>query len=158
MDDVHPGPGGHPAAEADPQVAAIRDILRTARTVAVVGLSPNPDRPSHEVARYLQSQGYRVIPVRPGVPRILGETAYARLEDIPMAIDVVDVFRRSEEVPAVADAAVRVGARALWLQEGVVHEGAAAAARAAGLAVVMDRCMLKEHVRWSAPGGAGAAP
>ena len=122
-------------------------ILRTARTVAVVGLSPNPERPSHRVARYLQGQGYRIVPVNPTVESVLGERSYPSLAEIPEPVDVVDVFRRSEEVPPLVEEALRIGAKAVWMQEGVVHEEAAAKARAAGLAVVMDRCMLKEHER-----------
>jgi predicted CoA-binding protein len=122
-------------------------ILRTARTVAVVGLSPNPERPSHRVARYLQEQGYRIVPVNPTVESVLGERSYPSLAEIPEPVDVVDVFRRSEEVPPLVEEALRIGAKAVWMQEGVVHEEAAAKARAAGLAVVMDRCMLKEHSR-----------
>jgi predicted CoA-binding protein len=125
----------------------IRDILQSARTVAVVGLSDKPHRPSHGVAAYLQAHGYRIIPVNPAVREVLGEKAYARLEDVPEKIDVVDVFRRPEHVPEVVDAAIAVGAKVVWLQDGVVHEAAAAKARAAGLRVVMDKCMLREH-RW----------
>lgn len=132
--------------------SAVLEILRTARTVAVVGLSPRPDRPSHRVASYLQQHGYRIVPVRPDGEEILGERVYRRLTDIPVPVDVVDVFRRPEEVPGVVEDAIRAKARALWLQEGVVHEEAAARARAAGLRVVMDRCMMKEHVRLSAQG------
>jgi predicted CoA-binding protein len=125
----------------------IRDILQSARTIAVVGLSDKPFRPSHGVAAYLQAHGYRIIPVNPAVREVLGEKAYARLEDVPEKIDVVDVFRRPENVPEVVDAAIAVGAKVVWMQDGVIHEGAAAKARAAGLRVVMDRCMLREHRR-----------
>jgi predicted CoA-binding protein len=125
----------------------IRDILRSARTVAVVGLSDKPSRPSHGVAAYLKAHGYRIIPVNPAVQEVLGEKAYARLEDVPEKIDVVDVFRRPENVPGIVDAAIAVGAKVVWLQDGVIHEAAAAKARAAGLRVVMDRCMLREHRR-----------
>jgi predicted CoA-binding protein len=124
----------------------IRELLRAAHTVAVVGLSDKPDRDSYRVAAYLQSRGYRIIPVNPAVTEVLGEPAYARLQEVPCSIDIVDVFRRPEHVPEVADAAVAVGAKALWLQEGVVHEEAAAKAKAAGLKVVMDKCILKEHL------------
>lgn len=126
---------------------AIREILRQARTVAVVGLSPDPSRPSHAVAQYLKSQGYRIIPVNPTVNAVLGEPSYPDLLAVPEAVDVVDVFRRPEHVPPIVEQALRIGARALWLQEGVVHPQAAAGARQAGLLVVMDRCMLKEHRR-----------
>ena len=125
----------------DPYLA----ILREAHTVAVVGLSPNPERPSHRVARYLQEQGYRIVPVNPTVESVLGERSYPSLAEIPEPVDVVDVFRRSEEVQPLVEEAVRIGAKVVWMQEGVVHEEEAATARAAGLAVVMDRCMLKEH-------------
>ncbi|MFQ5817319.1 MAG: CoA-binding protein [Terriglobia bacterium] len=125
----------------------IDTLLRTARTIAVVGLSSKPQRPSYGVARYLQAAGYRIIPVNPKETKVLGERAFARLEDVPQKIDVVDVFRRSEHVPAIVASAIRVGARAIWLQEGVVHQAAAERARQAGLQVVMDRCMLKEHAR-----------
>ncbi len=122
-------------------------ILRDAHTIAVVGLSSNPNRPSYEVAEYLQRQGYRILPVNPTIEEVLGERSYPTLESVPEPIDVVDVFRRPEDVPEVVEQAIRVGAPVLWLQEGVVNEEAAARAREAGLEVVMDRCMLKEHSR-----------
>lgn len=125
----------------------IERILRDARTIAVVGLSPNPDRPSYAVASYLQRQGYRIVPVNPTVDRVLGERSYPDLRAVPEKIDVVDVFRRPEEVPQVVEQAIQVGARVLWMQEGIVNEEAATAARQAGLQVVMDRCMLREHRR-----------
>src|SRR5260370_2484442 len=128
-------------------MATIPELLRSARTIAVVGLSGRPTRPSYGVARYMQSRGYRIIPVNPMEAEVLGEKSYARLEDVPERIDIVDIFRRSEFVPAIVDAAIRVGASAVWMQEGVVHEEAAETARRAGLAVVMDRCILKEHSR-----------
>ena len=127
--------------------AEIEQILREARSIAVVGLSPKPDRPSYGVASYLQSQGYRIIPVNPTVEEVLGEKSYPNLGAVPEPIDGVDIFRRSEEVPPVIEEAIAVGARAIWLQEGVVNQAAADRARAAGLPVVMDRCMLKEHRR-----------
>jgi predicted CoA-binding protein len=130
----------------------IRDILTASKTVAVVGLSDDPGRASHHVAAYLQEHGYRIIPVNPAVTEVLGERAYASLRDVPGPVDLVDVFRRSEAVPGVVDDAIAVGAKAVWMQEGVVHEGAAAKARAAGLKVVMDRCTLKEHARLAAKG------
>ncbi|MBI4462260.1 MAG: CoA-binding protein [Acidobacteria bacterium] len=126
---------------------AIDTLLRTAKTIAVVGLSSKPHRPSHGVASYLQSVGYRIIPVNPRESEVLGERAYARLEDVLEKIDVVEVFRRSEYLPEIVESAIRVGAKAVWMQEGVVHPAAAERARQAGLAVVMDRCMLKEHAR-----------
>jgi hypothetical protein len=130
-----------------PDDALIARILSTAGTIAVVGLSATPARASHGVARYMQNAGYRIIPVNPHETEVLGEKCYATLEDVPGKIDVVDVFRRPEFVPGIVDSAIRIGARWLWLQEGVVHQEAAARARAAGLGVVMDRCILKEHRR-----------
>ncbi|MDA8194707.1 MAG: CoA-binding protein [Thermaerobacter sp.] len=126
----------------------IAEILRQTRTVAVVGLSPKPDRDSYRVAAYLQTQGYRIVPVHPQAQQILGETVYRRLQDIPCPVDVVDVFRRAEDTPAVAEAAISIGARTLWLQLGISNVTAAALAEAAGLAVVMNRCMKQEHERW----------
>lgn len=128
---------------------SIEEALRQSRTIAVVGLSSNPMRPSHGVSEYMQSAGYRIIPVNPAESggAILGETCYARLEDVPGPVDIVDVFRRSEFVPEVAASAIAIGAKCLWLQEGVTHSEAAAVARAAGLFVVEDRCILKEHRR-----------
>ncbi len=126
-------------------MANIREILKATRTIAVVGLSNNVARPSNGVAEYMKRVGYRIIPVNPNEPQVLGEKSYARLEDIPEKVDMVDVFRRPEYVPEIVDSAIKIGARALWLQEGVVHEEAAQKARSAGLDVVMDRCILKEH-------------
>jgi len=125
----------------------ITDLLRTSKTIAVVGLSSNRRRPSHEVAAYLQSAGYKIIPVNPNESEVLGEKSYARLEDIREPIDIVDVFRRSEEVPPVADSAIAVKAKALWLQQGISNEAAAEKAHAAGLLVVEDACLLVEHKR-----------
>ena len=124
--------------------SAIAELLASSKTIAVVGLSSKPFRPSFGVSQYLQSAGYRIIPVNPNESLILGEKCYARLEDIPEKIDIVDIFRRSELVPEVADAAIRIGARAIWMQEGVENEPAAARARNAGLFVVMDLCIAKE--------------
>ena len=120
-------------------------MLVVARTIAVVGLSANRFRPSNGVARYLLDAGYKVIPVNPQEGEVLGQRCYARLEDIPEPVDIVNVFRQPEHVPEVVESAIRIGARGVWLQEGVVHEAAAAAARAAGLKVVMDLCILNEH-------------
>jgi predicted CoA-binding protein len=120
-------------------------ILNICRTVAVVGLSPKPDRPSNHVAKYLKEQGYRIIPVNTSAGEILGETCYHDLSSIPEPVDVVDIFRRSEAVPPIVEEAIKIGAKAVWMQEGVISEEAAARAREAGLLVVMDRCMLKEH-------------
>ena len=128
-------------------MAGIAELLKSSRTIAVVGLSAKRLRPSHGVAEYMQRAGYRIIPVNPHETEVLGEKAYARIEDVPEPIDIVDVFRRSEFVPEIVEAAIRVRAKAVWMQEGVVDEEAAKKARAAGLAVVMDRCILKEHRR-----------
>jgi len=136
-----------PAPAARPSDAQLAELLRTARTIAVVGLSSKKWRASYGVAEYLQSAGYRIIPVNPKESEVLGEKSYARLEDVPEKPDIVDVFRRSEAVPEVVDAAIRAGARAVWMQEGVVHEEAAARARRAGLLVVQDSCILREHHR-----------
>ncbi|NOZ74128.1 MAG: CoA-binding protein [FCB group bacterium] len=122
-------------------IDAILDFI----TIAVVGLSANPERPSYRVASYLKSQGYKIIPVNPGQSEILGETAYPTLKDIPFPVEVVDVFRRPEAVPAIADAAIAIGAKALWLQDHVVAPESAQKAEAAGLFVVMDDCMLRQH-------------
>jgi uncharacterized protein len=121
------------------------NLLRNAKTIAVVGLSSRRSRPSYGVSEYMQSQGYRIIPVNPNESEILGEKVFASLEEIPEPVDIVDIFRRSEAVPAIVDAAIRIGAKGIWMQEGVVHDEAAGKARAAGLEVVMDRCILKEH-------------
>jgi uncharacterized protein len=131
----------------NPDADAIDDLLRSARTIAVVGLSSNPMRPSYGVAQYLQRAGYRIIPVNPNEESVLGEPAVASLEDIREKVDIVDVFRRSEFVPAIAESAIAIGAKALWLQEGVISEGAAKRARDAGLFVAMDLCILKEHTK-----------
>lgn len=123
----------------------VKKILRTYRTVAVVGLSDKPERPSYAVASYMQSQGYRVVPVNPRISRVLGEDAYPDLVSIPFEIEIVDIFRRSEDVPPIVDAAIEKGVRAVWMQEGVINEAAAEKAKTAGLEVVMDLCMLKEY-------------
>lgn len=135
------------ASMGAPTDAQIADLLRTARVIAVVGLSSKKWRASYGVSEFLQSAGYRIIPVNPREEEVLGEKAYARLEDIPEEPDIVDVFRRSEAVPAIVDSAIRIGAKAVWMQEGVANEEAAARARAAGLLVVQDTCILKEHHR-----------
>jgi predicted CoA-binding protein len=126
-------------------VSTEEDILKSSRVVAVVGLSVKSNRPSYRVASYLKENGYTIIPVNPGAQEILGETCYPDLSSIPVPVDVVDIFRRSEGMPAIVDEAIRIGAQAVWMQEGVISEEAAARAREAGLKVVMDRCMLKEH-------------
>jgi uncharacterized protein len=125
----------------------IAQLLSTARTIAVVGLSGNPDRPSFGVAEYLQSKGYRILPVNPTIDSVLGEKSYASLSEIPEKVDIVDVFRRSEFVPVLAEEAVTIGARCLWLQLGVIHAEAARRAHDAGLLVVMDRCLAVERLR-----------
>jgi predicted CoA-binding protein len=125
----------------------IPELLRSSRTIAVVGLSSKKFRPSYGVAEYMQGQGYRIIPVNPNEAEVLGEKTYARIEDVPEHIDIVDIFRRSEFVLPIVESAIRLGAGAVWMQEGVVDEEAAQKARDAGLAVVMDRCILKEHMR-----------
>jgi hypothetical protein len=126
----------------------IRAIVREAQTIAVVGLSPDPNRPSHGVARYLQAQGYRIAPVNPAETTLLGETSYATLSDIPFPVDVVDVFRRSEFVPAIAEEAVKIGAKALWLQFEVISPEGEAIAERGGLRVVVDRCLMVEQRRY----------
>lgn len=125
----------------------VEALLRDCRTIAVVGLSSNPARPSYRVAAYMQQQGKVIIPVNPHETNVLGEVAYPSLSAVPGSIDLVNVFRRSEEAGAVVDEAIRIKAKGVWLQEGVIDEAAAARARQAGLQVVMDRCWLKEHVR-----------
>jgi len=126
-------------------VGTEEEVLKSCRVVAVVGLSPKPERPSHRVASYLIEHGYEIIPVNPVAPKILGKVSYPELSAIPGAVDVVDIFRGSAEVPAIVEEAIKIGAKAVWMQEGVINEAAAARARAAGLLVVMDRCMAREH-------------
>lgn len=128
-------------------MTSIPELLASARTIAVVGISSKRFRPSHGVSEYLQRAGYRVIPVNPLETEVLGEKAWPDLDSIPEPVDIVDIFRRSEFVPELVEAAIRIGARAVWMQEGVVHEEAARRAEAAGLTVVMDRCILKDHRR-----------
>ena len=126
---------------------AIEKILSDAKTIAVVGLSSDTSRASNGVSRYMQSNGYRIIPVNPNEKNVLGEKAYARLEDVPERVDLVDVFRRSEDAGQHVDETIRIGAQGVWLQEGVIDEAAAQRALDAGLMVVMDRCILKEHMK-----------
>lgn len=128
-------------------MTSIAELLASARTIAVVGISSKRFRPSHGVAEYLQRAGYRIIPVNPLETEVLGEKAWPDLDSVPEPVDIVDIFRRSEFVPELVEAAIRIGARAVWMQEGVVHEEAARRAEAAGLTVVMDRCILKDHRR-----------
>lgn len=129
----------------DPTV--IEKILRECRTIAVVGLSSNPYRPSHDVAGYMQGQGYRIIPVTPNEGSVLGEKAYARLEDIPEKVDLVNIFRRADQAGVHVDEAIRIGAKAVWMQFDVIDQAAAQRALDAGLMVVMDRCLKIEHAR-----------
>lgn len=128
---------------------AIKQILDDCRTIAVVGLSSNTSRPSNGVAGYMRKQGYKVIPVNPRETEVFGEKSYAALADVPGKVDLVDIFRRSEEAGAVVDEAIKIGAKAVWLQEGVIDKAAAQRAQDAGLLVVMDRCWLKDHVRYT---------
>ncbi len=126
------------------------EILRSAKTIAVAGLSSNPLKPSYEIAEYLRKQGYRIIPVNPNETEVLGEASYARLEDVPETVDLVSVFRRPEFVPDIVESAIRVGAKAVWMQPGTVNEAAAARAREAGLMVVAGPCIYVEHRRLKA--------
>ncbi len=138
-------PKGLHGAASTRAADAMTELLKRARTIAVVGLSSKRLRPSYGVSAYMQAAGYRIIPVNPNERQVLGEQSYPRLEDVPEKVDIVNVFRRSEQVPEVVESAIRIGAQAIWMQEGVVHEEAARRAREAGLEVVMDLCILKEH-------------
>jgi len=131
----------------NPPAEEIRALLERVKTIAVVGLSPKADRPSHRIARRLQEWGYRVIPVRPAVAEVLGERAYARLSDLPTKPDLVDVFRAADEIGPLVDECIALGIAAIWIQEGIVNDEAAARAKAAGMQVVMDRCIAVEHRR-----------
>jgi len=131
----------------NPATDQITALLTRVRTIAVVGLSPKPDRPSYGVSQAMQRFGYRIVPVRPAVDSVLGEKAYARLADIPFPVDLVNVFREAAAIPGVVDECLAMGAPALWIQEGIVHDAAAEKARAAGLTVVMDRCIYKDYLR-----------
>lgn len=132
---------------ANPDDAALRALLDRVKTIAVVGLSPQPARPSYRVAQAMQRYGYRIVPVRPLVDEVLGEKAYASLADIPFAVDLVDVFRAAEHVPAIVEQCLALHLPAIWIQEGIVANHAAQQAQAAGMTVVMDRCLLKDYVR-----------
>src|SRR5215467_6337226 len=132
-------------AHQDPSDAELRRLLTDATTIAMVGASSNPERESHGIMQKLQRAGYRVIPVNPKETEILGERSYASLLDVPERVDIVDVFRRAEDTPQIADEAVTIGARALWLQSGIVSEEAAARAARGGLMVIMDRCIGATH-------------
>lgn len=125
----------------------ILEILTGAKTVAVVGFSSKPERPSHRVAKFLKDAGYRIYAINPNIEEALGEKVYASLEEVPAGIDIVDIFRASDKVLPVVEAAIRVGARVVWMQEGVVNEEAARKAKEAGLKVVMDRCTMQEYRR-----------
>jgi len=127
---------------------SIKEILERYKTIAVVGLSSHSWRASYSVSRYMQNAGYRIIPVNPLETEVLGEKAYASLDDVPERFEIVDVFRRPEYVPDLVEAAIRRNARVIWMQLGVVNEAAAARARAAGLEVVMDRCILQDHMQY----------
>ena len=129
-----------------PGLDPVTEMLKTGRTIAVVGLSSKPFRPSRGVAEYMQSVGYRIVPVNPMETEVLGENSYARLEDIPFPVDIVNVFRRSEFVPDIVRSAIAIGVRGIWMQEGVLHHEAAEMAREAGRHVVMDSCIMKEQV------------
>ncbi len=135
-------PGG-----MNPLADPILDILKNYKTIAVVGLSSNPSRPSYEVTQYMQSAGYKIIPVNPNEREVLGEKSYARLEDVPEKVEIVNVFRRAEDVPPVVESAIKVGAKVVWMQLGIENASAAERARAAGLIVVEDACVLVEHRR-----------
>lgn len=125
----------------------VRELLRRAHTIAVVGLSTDPAKASYGVSRYMKERGYRIIPVNPGAQEILGEKAYPNLTAIPDPVDIVDIFRPPPAVPPIVEEAIRIGAKAVWMQEGISHAEAAQQAEAAGLAVVQDRCIMKEHFR-----------
>jgi hypothetical protein len=127
---------------------SIKEILETYHSIAVVGLSSHEWRASYSVSRYMQNAGYRIIPVNPLETSVLGERGYVSLDDVPGPIEIVNIFRRPEYVPDIVESAIRRSASVIWMQEGVVHEPAAARAREAGIEVVMDRCILKEHLRW----------
>ena len=126
---------------------SIPELLRNSHTIAVIGLSSKRFRPSYGVSEYMQRAGYRIVPVNPRETEVLGEKCYASLDEVPERVDIVDIFRRSEFVPEIVEQAIRVGAGAIWMQEGVINVEAAAKAKAAGLKVVMDLCMKKEHQR-----------
>lgn len=134
-----------PLSNATPQ--EIREILVSWKVIAIVGLSDKPDRDSYRVAAYMKSAGYRIIPVNPAVEEVLGEKSHAGLSDIGEKVDMVNIFRKPEAVPAIVDEAIAIGAKVVWMQEGIAHNEAAEKARAAGLKVVMSKCLLKEHRR-----------
>ncbi len=132
----------------NPAPEDIKALLTRVKTIAVVGLSPKPDRPSFGVSQAMQRLGYRIVPVRPALAEVLGEKAYARLADIPFPVDLVNVFREAAAIPGVVEETLAIHAPAIWIQEGIIHDAAAEQARAAGLTVVMDRCIWKDYMRW----------
>lgn len=135
------------AEVANPPDADIKKVLENSKIIAVVGLSPKPERASNDVARYLKDHGYKIIPVNPGHDEILGEKCYASLSDIPEKVDVVDIFRRPEHIPPIVDEALKIGAKVIWLQLGIRNDKAAQKALDAGKTVIQDKCMLQEHRR-----------
>lgn len=135
---------------SNPPLEQIRALFQEVRSIAVVGLSPNPSRPSFRVAQGLQARGYRILPVRPAIEAVLGEKAYPDLESLPALPDIVDVFRASEHVPEIVDSCIKLGIRRIWLQDGVINEEAALRAQQAGITVVMDRCMWRDCAQFCA--------
>jgi uncharacterized protein len=131
---------------ANPPPEALRALLKNVKNIAVVGLSPKPDRPSYGVAKAMQGFGYRILPVRPAIAEVLGEKAYARLADVPEKIDLVDVFRAAEHLDAIVDECIALGVPAIWIQEGIVNQAAAQRAAGAGMTVVMDRCIYMDYI------------
>ena len=128
-------------------VGTIEKILKETEIIAVVGLSPNPDRDSHRVSKYLQGQGYRIVPINPNAQAVLGERCYPALSEIPFPVDTIDIFRRPEYVPELVEEAIKIGAKSIWMQVGISHPEAAQMAQGANLSAVMDRCMMVEHRR-----------
>ena len=137
--------------DSNPADEEIKEILKKNKVVAVVGLSPKPERDSHKVAKYLQDHGYRIVPVRPKAKEILGEQAYASLKDIPFPVEVVDIFRKVDAIPGIVDEAIDIGAKVVWMQLGLAENQSAHKAREAGLQVVMNKCLKIEHNRYLAP-------
>ena len=137
--------------DSNPADEEIKKILKKNKVVAVVGLSPKPERDSHKVAKYLQDHGYRIVPVRPKAKEILGEQAYASLKDIPFPVEVVDIFRKVDAIPGIVDEAIDIGAKVVWMQLGLAENQSAKKAREAGLQVVMNKCLKIEHNRYLAP-------
>ena len=137
--------------DSNPADEEIKEILKKNKVVAVVGLSPKPERDSHKVAKYLQDHGYRIVPVRPKAKEILGEQAYVSLKDIPFPVEVVDIFRKVDAIPGIVDEAIDIGAKVVWMQLGLAENQSAHKAREAGLQVVMNKCLKIEHNRYLAP-------